>query len=71
MRHPTQTLTCLFLSKRGELAVHLLDSPAPEEYQIPPVPPGMMHALRLLGMADQVRLFKRSADGAMPVYEEV
>jgi hypothetical protein len=49
----------------------LLDSPVPEEYQIPPVPPGMMHALRLLGMADQVRVFKRIASGAMPVYQEV
>jgi hypothetical protein len=61
----------LFFSKRGALAVHLLDSPVPEEYQIPTVPPGMMHALRLLGMTDQVRVFKRVASGAMPVYQEI
>jgi len=66
-----QTLACLFLSKEGALAVHLLDRPVPEKYHIPAVPPGMMHALRVLGMANEVRVFKRIVSGTLPVYQEL
>ena len=69
MKNKVTTLTCLFLSERG-LAVQLLEPPVPEEYQIPPIPPGMLHAARVLGLANEVRVFKRIADGALPVYEE-
>ena len=31
----------------------------------------MLHAARLLGLLDQVRVFKRTVEGAVPVYEEV
>jgi hypothetical protein len=71
MSDSNRTLACLFLSKHGALAVHLVDRPVPEKYHIPAVPPGMMHALRVLGMTDQVRVFKRIASGQLPVYQEL
>jgi hypothetical protein len=65
------TLACLFLSKGGHLSVQLIEPPVPEEFQTPAIPLGMLHAVRLLGMADQIRVFKRIAEGTLPVYEEV
>lgn len=64
------TVTCLFVSKDGRLAVHLMESPVPAQHEIPAAPPGMMHACRVLGISG-VRLFKRTVEGALPVYEEV
>jgi hypothetical protein len=64
------TVTCLFVSKDGRLAVHLMDAPVPAQHEIPAAPPGMMHACRVLGIAG-VRIFKRTVEGALPVYEEI
>ena len=64
------TLTCLFLSKHGHLSVKLIEPPVPEQFQTPEIPPGLLHAARVLGLSDTVRVFKRTADGALPVYEE-
>jgi len=65
------TLACLFVSKDGRLAIHLLDPPLPPEYQVPSVPPGAPNAARALGVSATIRIFKRSVEGAIPVYEEV
>jgi hypothetical protein len=61
------TLTCLFVSKDGRLAVRLMDAPVPSQHEIPVQ---RVHACRILGPAG-VRLFKRTVEGALPVYEEV
>ena len=66
-----KTLACLFFSKSGDLAVRLIEPPVPEELQTPEVPPGMLHAVRLLGLSDRIRVFKRIAEGAVPVYQEI
>jgi hypothetical protein len=66
-----KTLACLFFSKSGDLAVRLIEPPVPEEYKTPEVPPGMLHAVRVLGLSHQVRVFKRTAEGKIPVYQEV
>ncbi len=66
-----KTLACLFFSKRGELAVRLIEPPVPEEYKTPEVPPGMLHAVRVLGLSENIRVFKRTVEGAIPVYQEV
>jgi hypothetical protein len=66
-----KTLACLFVSKGGDLAVRLIEPPVPEEYQTPQIPPGMLHAVRVLGMSDRIRAFKRTAADGIPVYEEV
>jgi len=71
MEKKVTTLACLFLSRRGHLAVHLIEPPLPEEFQTPAIPRGMLHAVRLLGMADSIRVFRRIAEGALPVYQEV
>ena len=63
--------TCLFVSKDGKLAIHLMDPPLPETYRMPTVPPGMVHAARLLGLQVAPRAFARTAEGALPVYEEI
>ena len=31
----------------------------------------MLHAVRVLGLSHQVRVFKRTAEGKIPVYQEV
>lgn len=71
MEKKVTTLACLFLSKRGHLAVQLIEPPVPEEVQTPAVPAGMLHAVRVLGMSESIRVFKRIAEGALPVYQEV
>jgi hypothetical protein len=71
MNAKVTTLTCLFISKSGGLAVRLIEPPLAEEYQTPEIPQGMLHAARLLGLMDQVRVFKRTVEGALPVYEEL
>ena len=71
MRKKVDPLTCLFFSKRGDLAVRLIEPPVPEEIQTPEVPSGMLHAVRLLGLSDQIRVFKRIAGDGLPVYQEV
>ena len=64
------TVTCLFYTRDGGLSVELLDSPVPETYTKNPTPPGMLHALHLLGMQPLQRNFKRTVAGAIPVFEE-
>jgi hypothetical protein len=64
------TLACLFVGKSGGLAVELLEPPVPAEFRVAAVPPGAEHAARLLGLPHE-RVFRRTADGAVPVYEEV
>jgi hypothetical protein len=65
------TLACLFVGKDGGLAVELLEPPVPEEFRVAAVPPGAEHATRLLGLRHEERVFRRTAEGAVPVYEEV
>jgi hypothetical protein len=65
------TLACLFVGKDGGLAVELLEPPVPEEFRVAAVPPGAEHAARLLGLRHEERVFRRTAEGAVPVYEEV
>ena len=62
--------TCLFVSKNGGFAVRLLESPLQDHYEIPPVPPGMRHAVRLLGLSSMIRVYRQTVDGGLPVYEE-
>ena len=64
-------LTCLFFSKRGDLAVRFIEPPVPEEFQTPEAPPGMLDAVRPPGQSDRIRVFKRIAEGRLPVYQEV
>ena len=64
------TLACLFVGKNGGLAVELLEPPVPAEFRVAAVPPGAEHAARQLGLPHE-RVFRRTADGAVPVYEEV
>ena len=65
------TVTCLFYTRDGSLAVRLLDRPVPDTITDNPVYPGMMHAIRALGMTQPIlRSFKRTVDGAIPVFEE-
>jgi len=70
MGQRVNTLACLCLSKSGELAVRLIEPPVPEEFQTPEVPPGMLHAVRLLGLSDQIRVFRRIAEDGLPLYQE-
>jgi hypothetical protein len=65
------TLACLFVGKDGGLAVRLLEPPLPAEVEDPYIPPGARHAARLLGLLSSVRVFKQTAEGRLPVYEEV
>lgn len=65
------TLACLFVSADGSLAIHLLEPPLPPEYQLTTVPPGMMHATRALGLAPEIRTFRRTAGGPLAMYEEI
>jgi hypothetical protein len=65
------TLACLLISKEGAIAVHLLEPPVPAEFRIGEAPPGLKHAAKLVGLQANGRLFKRTAEGAIPVYEEV
>jgi hypothetical protein len=64
------TLACLFVSNDGRISIRLLDTPAPPQHEFPSVPPGMMHACQVLGLPAR-RVFKRTVDGALPVYEEI
>ena len=70
METKVTTLACLFVSKRNHLAVRLIEPPVPE---IPGAGdyPGFQHAVRVLGMTDQIRTFKRVVEGVLPVYEEI
>lgn len=65
------TLACLFVSADGKLAIHLLEPPLPSKYQLPSVPAGMMHAAQALGVAPEIRTFKRTAGGPLAMYEEI
>ena len=67
---PLSGRTCLFVSKSGGFAVHLLESPLQDHYEFPPVPPGMRHAVRLLGLSSMIRVYRQTAEGGLPVYEE-
>jgi hypothetical protein len=64
------SLACLFVSKDGGFAVRLIEPPLEASYEVPVVPPGMRHAIRLLGLQSTIRTFRRTVDGALPVYEE-
>jgi hypothetical protein len=61
----------LFVSKDGRLAIHQLEPPAPPEFQIQQVPPGMRPAAKALGLPSEPRVFKRTVEGSLPVYEEI
>jgi hypothetical protein len=65
------SLACLFVSKTGCFAVRLIEPPLQAVYEEPPVPPGMRHAVRLLGLESTIRTYKRTVDGELPVYEEI
>jgi hypothetical protein len=65
------TLTCLFVSKDGRLSIHQLEPPAPAEFQLQPIPPGMKHAAKVLRLPSEPRTFKRTVEGSLPVYEEI
>jgi hypothetical protein len=65
------TLACLVISKDGAIAVHLIEPPVPAEFRIGEVPRGLRHAAKLAGLPVDGRLFKRTAEGTLPVYEEV
>jgi hypothetical protein len=65
------TLACVFVSKDGQLSIRLVEPPLPLEYQVPSIPPGMAHAARALGLAPEIRTFKRTAADGMPMYEEI
>ena len=62
--------TCLFVSKNGALSVRLMESPLQDHYEVPPVPPGMRHAVRLLGLGSMIRVYRQTVQGGLPVYEE-
>jgi hypothetical protein len=65
------TLACLIVGKNGGLAVELLEPPVPTEFRIAAAPPGVEHAARLLGLPHEERVFRRTVEGAVPVYEEI
>jgi hypothetical protein len=65
------TLACLIVGKNGGLAVELLEPPVPTEFRIAVVPPGVEDAARPLGPQHAERVFRRTAEGAVPVYEEI
>lgn len=69
---PTTTITCLFYTSQGSLSVKLIPQPVPAEWDDSvQMPMGVMHAVKLLGMQPPAgRKFKRTADGAIPVFEE-
>jgi hypothetical protein len=71
MEPKVKTLACLFFSKSGGLAVQLIEPPVPEEFQTPELPAGVLHAERVFGFSDRVRVFKRTVEDGIPVYEEV
>jgi hypothetical protein len=62
--------TCLMVSKDGRLAIQLIEPPLPATFKTPTIPPGMEHAVRVLGLQAAVRAFTRTAEGELPVYEE-
>jgi hypothetical protein len=53
------------------LSIHQLEPPAPAEFQLQPIPPGMKHAAKVLGLPSEPRTFKRTVEGSLPVYEEI
>jgi hypothetical protein len=63
-------ITCLFVAKDGAIAVRSIEPPLAERYEEPPVPPGMRHAVKVLGLLATIRIYKKTVGGAMPVYEE-
>jgi hypothetical protein len=65
------TLACLFVGKNGCLAVELLEPPVPAEFRVAAAPPGFKHAARLLKLPHEERVFRRTAEGQVPVYEEI
>ena len=58
--------TCLFVSKNGGFAVRLLESPLQDSYEVPPVPPGMRHAVRLLGLSSTIRVYRQTVKADCP-----
>ncbi|MGH9346333.1 MAG: hypothetical protein ACRD26_03610 [Vicinamibacterales bacterium] len=66
------TVACLFVSKDGRLSIHLMEPPVPSECRVPAVHPGTaLHDTGGLSLVPAMRAFKRTVDGALPVYEEV
>lgn len=63
-------VTCLFVGKDGAVAIRSIEPPLEESYEIPPVPPGMRHAVKVLGLLATIRKYKRTVEGGLPVYEE-
>jgi hypothetical protein len=65
------TLTCLFVSTDGRLSIRLMNPPLPPHCEVPTIPPEMAPAARALGLGLEVRIFKRTVEGLLAVYEEV
>ena len=65
-------LTCLFITKAGGCSVRLLQPPVPERIdEGMQIPPSMIRAAWALGLRDyRARVYKRTVDGSIPVYEE-
>jgi len=66
----SSSIICLFVAKNGAIAIRALEPPLEDQYEVPPVPPGMRHAVKAVGLLSTIRTYKRTADGALPVYEE-
>jgi len=65
-------LTCLFITKAGGCSVRLLQPPVPEWIdEGTQIPPSMIRAAGALGGCDyRTRVYKRTVDGRIPVFEE-
>jgi len=65
-------LTCLFITKAGGCSVRLLQPPVPERIdEGTQIPPSMIRAAWALGLRDyRARVYRRTVDGRIPVYEE-
>ena len=65
-------LTCLFITKAGGCSVRLLQPPVPELIdEGTQIPPSMIRGAWALGLYDyRARVYKRTVDGCIPVFEE-
>jgi hypothetical protein len=65
-------LTCLFITKAGGCSVRLLPPPIPERIdEGTQIPPSMIRSAWALGLYGyRPRVYKRTAEGCIPVFEE-